>query len=95
MSLALWCHALGHKVILVSPTSEQLTENEFIPLFARLKRRAGLTREEIGPMLIRDSFVLRYLQASGDAFSLRDLVGREESTPVKRSLCKTTTNWRA
>lgn len=51
-----------------------------------MRARAGVTREEIGPTLVRDSFAARYLQAGGDVFTLRDLLGYQESVAVKRFL---------
>ena len=55
-------------------------------MFGRLRERAGFTREEIGPTMVRDSFVVRYVQAGGDVFTLRDLLGQRESDPIKRFL---------
>ncbi len=77
--------------LFLSETGHALTKNGIVLLFARLRKRAGLTREEIGPTLLRDSFALRYVQAGGDVFMLRDVLGREESAIVKRSLCKSNT----
>ncbi len=72
--------------LFLSETGHWLTKNGIVSLFGRLKRRVGLTREEIGPTLVRDSFAVRYLHASGDVFTLRDLLGHHESVAVKRSL---------
>jgi site-specific recombinase XerC len=43
-------------------------------------------RRGVNPSLLRDSFAVRYLQAGGDLFTLRELLGQEESARVKRSL---------
>lgn len=80
-------HVEGSDVpLFLSETGKALTKNGVMLLFRRLRRRAGLTRERIGPTQIRDSFALRYLQAGGDAFTLRDLLGYQESAVVKRYL---------
>ena len=42
--------------------------------------------KELGSSLLRDSFAVRYLQAGGDLFTLRELLGHEESIRVKRVL---------
>ena len=54
----------------LSETGHALTENGIVLVFRRLRERAGLMREEMGPTLVRDSFAVRYLQAGGDAFRL-------------------------
>ncbi len=72
--------------LFLSKTGHALTENGVVSVFGRLKRRARLTREEIGPTLVRDSFAVRYLQAGGDVFTLRDLLGHQESAIVKHFL---------
>ena len=66
---------VSDKPLFLSETGQGLTENGMVSMFGRLRERAGLTREEIGPTLVRDSFVVRYLQAGGDVFTLRDLLG--------------------
>ena len=77
---------LSEVPLFLSETGHALTTSGVMTLFVRLRRRAGLSREEMGPTLIRDSFALRYLQAGGDVFSLRDLLGHQESAAVKRFL---------
>ena len=72
--------------LFLSETGHGLTENGIVSLFGRLRERARLTREEIGPTLVRDSFAVRYLQAGGNVFTLRDLLGHQESAAVKRFL---------
>ena len=77
---------VSDKPLFLSETGHGLTENGIVSMFGRLRERAGLTREEIGPTLVRDSFAVRYLQAGGDVFTLRDLLGHQESAVVKRYL---------
>jgi len=77
---------MGDKSLFLSETGHALTENGMVLVFRRLRARAGVTREEIGPTLVRDSFAARYLQAGGDVFTLRDLLGYQESVAVKRFL---------
>ena len=45
-----------------------------------------MTKEDIGPTRVRDSFVVRSLQAGEDVFRVRDLLGQQESAAVKRFL---------
>ena len=61
---------VSDKPLFLSETGYALTENGMVSMFGRLRERAGLTREEVGPTLIRDSFAVWYLQAGGDAFQL-------------------------
>ena len=76
----------SEKPLFLSETGYALTENGMVSVFGRLRERAGLKREEIGPTLLRDSFAVRYLQVGGDVFTLRDLLGQNESAVVKRFL---------
>ena len=77
---------MSDKPLFLSEMGHGLTENGVVSLFGRLRERAGVTREEIGPTLVRDSFVVRSLQEGGDVFRVRDLLGHEESATVKRYL---------
>jgi integrase/recombinase XerD len=77
---------VGEGPLFVSETGRPLTENGIALLFGRLRKRAGITRKDVNPTLLRDSFAVRYLQAGGDLFTLRELLGQEESAVVKRSL---------
>ena len=72
--------------LFLSETGHAMTENGIVSVFGRLRERAGVTREEIGPTLVRDSFAVRYLQAGGDVFTLRDLLGHQESAAFLTSL---------
>ncbi len=77
---------VSEKPLFLSETGHALTENGMVSVFGRLRERAGMTKEDIGPTRVRDSFVVRYLQAGGDVFMLWDLLGQQESAVVKRYL---------
>jgi site-specific recombinase XerD len=77
---------VGEEPLFVSEAECPLRTNGIELLFGRLRRRVGMTRRECGPTLLRDSFAVRYLQAGGDLFTLRELLGQEESARVKRAL---------
>ncbi len=77
---------VGEKPLFLSETGHELTENGVVSVFGCLRERAGFTREDIGPTLVRDSFALRYLQAGGDVFTLRDRLRHQESAVVKHFL---------
>jgi site-specific recombinase XerD len=72
--------------LFLSDTGRSLTDNGIALLFGRLRKRAGVTRKGVGPSLLRDSFAVRYVQAGGDLCTLRELLGQQESTTVKRYL---------
>ena len=72
--------------VFLSQACRPLTDNGIALLFGRLRKRAGITRKEVGPSLLRESFAVRYLQAGGDLCTLRELLGQEESAAVKGSL---------
>jgi site-specific recombinase XerD len=79
---------VSDKPLFLSETGKGMTENGIVLLFSRLRRRAGLIREDVGPTLVRDSFAVRYLQAEGNLFTLRDCLGQRESAAVTRYLRK-------
>ncbi len=78
---------VGAEPLFLSETGHPLRENGIELLFGRLRKRAGITKKAVGPALLRDSFAVRYLQAGGDLFTLRELLGQEVSARVKRTLC--------
>lgn len=77
---------VGEEPLFVSETGRPLTDNGIALLFGRLRKRAGITRKDVNPSLLRESFAVRYLQAGGDLFTLRELLGQEEGARVKRYL---------
>ncbi|GER86514.1 hypothetical protein KDW_06760 [Dictyobacter vulcani] len=77
---------VGEEPLFLSETGHPFTSNGIALLFGRLRKRAGIMRKEVGPVLLRDTFAVRYLQAGGDLFTLREQLGQEESVVVKRYL---------
>ena len=76
----------GEEMLFVSETGRPLKRNTIDLVLSRLRKRAGITRKGVNPSLLRDTFAVRYLQAGGDLFTLRDLLGQEESVVVRRAL---------
>jgi site-specific recombinase XerD len=76
----------GQDALFVSETGRPLTENAIALLFGRLRKRAEIRRKDVNPTVLCESFAVRYLQAGGDVFTLRELLGQEESAVVKRYL---------
>jgi integrase/recombinase XerD len=52
-------------------------------LFARLKKRAGITDKRISPHIFRHTFAIRYLKLGKDPFSLQELLGHDDMATVK------------
>ncbi|EFH86194.1 integrase family protein [Ktedonobacter racemifer DSM 44963] len=77
---------VGEEPLFLSKTGHPLTSNGIALLFGRLRKQAGITRKEVGPVLLRDTFAVRYLQEGGDLLTLRQQLGQEESAVVKRHL---------
>ena len=77
---------MGEEMLFVSETGRPLRKNTIDLVFHRLRKRAGMTRKGVNPSLLRDTFAVRYLQAGGDLFTLRELLGQEESAVVRRAL---------
>ena len=77
---------VGEEALFVSEMGRPLRKNTIDLLFSRLRKRAEITGKGVNPSLLRDSFAVRYLQAGGDLFTLRELLGQEESAVVRRAL---------
>lgn len=60
-----------------------LTINGVTLLFARIRKRAGITGKRISPHIFRHTFAIRYLVLGNDPFSLQELLGHEDMTTVK------------
>jgi site-specific recombinase XerD len=80
--LADWSSA-GEDHLFLSETRTPLTKNGVTLLFARLRKRAGITDKRISAHIFRHSFAIRYLVLGNDPFSLQELLGHEDMTTVK------------
>jgi site-specific recombinase XerD len=80
--LAEWGSA-GEDHLFLSETRLPLTKNGVTLLFARIRKRAGITEKRISPHIFRHSFAIRYLVLGNDPFSLQELLGHEDMTTVK------------
>jgi integrase/recombinase XerD len=80
--LAEWGSA-GEDHLFLSETRLPLTKNGVTLLFARLKKRAGITDKRVSPHILRHTFAIRYLKAGNDPFSLQELLGHEDMATVK------------
>jgi site-specific recombinase XerD len=69
--------------LFLSETRLPLTKNGVTLLFARLKKRAGITDKRVSPHILRHTFAIRYLKAGNDPFSLQELLGHEDMATVK------------
>jgi integrase/recombinase XerD len=72
--------------LFLSEEGRPLTKSGMALLFGRLRQRAGITRKEVSPSLLRESFAVRYLQAGGDRCMLQELLGQHERATVKCSV---------
>lgn len=73
----------GEDHLFLSETRLPLTVNGMTLLFARLRKRAGITGKRVSPHIFRHTFAIRYLINGGDPFSLQDLLGHEDIATVK------------
>ena len=80
--LAEWGSA-GEDHLFLAETRTPLTKNGVTLLFARLRKRAGITDKRISAHIFRHSFAIRYLVLGNDPFSLQELLGHEDMTTVK------------
>ncbi len=69
--------------LFLSETRLPLTKNGVTQLFARLKKRSGITGKRISPHIFRHTFAIRYLVLGNDPFSLQELLGHEDMSTVK------------
>lgn len=67
-------------LLFLSEEGRPLTKSGMALLFGRLRQRAGITRKDVGSVLFRENFAMRYLQAGGDLSTLWELLGQKEST---------------
>jgi site-specific recombinase XerD len=65
---------------------QPLSKNGVSMVFARLRKRAGVSASTITPQSLRHSFALRYLQTGGDPHGLQELMGYEGMAPIRHYL---------
>jgi site-specific recombinase XerD len=80
--LAEWGSA-GEDHLFLAETRTPLTKNGVEMLFARIRKRAGITGKRVSPHILRHTFAVRYLVLGNDPFSLQELLGHEDMTTVK------------
>jgi site-specific recombinase XerD len=69
-----------------SEGKQSLTKNGVTMVFARFRKRAGISDTTFSPQVLRHSFALRYLQAGGPPQGLQELLGYEGMAPVRQYL---------
>ncbi len=75
--------SLGEDHLFLAESRRPLTKNGITLLFARLKKRAGITGKRISPHILRHTFAIRYLVLGNDPFSLQELLGHEDMATVR------------
>jgi site-specific recombinase XerD len=80
--LAEWGSA-GEDHLFLAETRTPLTKNGVEMLFARLRKRAGITGRRVSPHILRHTFAIRYLMLGNDPFSLQELLGHEDLATVR------------
>ncbi|GHO58497.1 tyrosine-type recombinase/integrase [Ktedonobacter robiniae] len=75
--------SLGEDHLFLAETRRPLTKNGITLLFARLKKRAGITGKRVSPYIFRHTFAIRYLKLGKDPFSLQELLGHDDMATVK------------
>jgi site-specific recombinase XerD len=69
-----------------SREKQPLTANGVTMVFARFRKRVGISNATISPQIFRHGFALRYLQAGGNPRGLQELLGYEGMAPVRQYL---------
>lgn len=64
----------GKDHLFLAETRHPLTINGVTLLFARIRKRAGITGKRISPHIFRHTFAIRYLVLGNDPFSLQELL---------------------
>src|SRR5260370_2871797 len=80
--LADWGSA-GEDHLYLSETRTPLTKNGVTLLFARLRKRAGITGKRISAHIFRHTFAIRYPTLLNDPLSLQELLGHEDLSTVR------------
>jgi integrase/recombinase XerD len=76
----------GGDPLFSSQGKKPLTKNGVTMVFARFRKRVGISETTITPQVLRHSFALRYLQTGGNPQSLQELLGYEGMSPVRQYL---------
>jgi site-specific recombinase XerD len=74
--------------LFLSDTGHPLTKGTIALLFSRLSERVEVRRKKISPSLLRESFVIRYLQTGGTPGALLDVPGLKEIPSFTSSVMK-------
>ena len=61
--------------LFLSEWYQPLTNNAIILLFGRLRKRAGMSDQDVTPSVLRDTFAVRYLEAGGTLEGLCEVLG--------------------
>ncbi|HEX4204111.1 MAG TPA: tyrosine-type recombinase/integrase, partial [Ktedonobacteraceae bacterium] len=77
---------VGGDPLFCSKQKQSLTRNGVTMVFARFRKRAGISEISFSPQSLRHGFVLRYLQAGGNPRGLQELLGYEGMAPVRQYL---------
>lgn len=75
---------IGSEPLFLSERHQPLVPNTITLLLVRLHRRAGITKQQISPTMLRDTFAVRSLQAGGSPSQLRMTLGLDAKTPITR-----------
>jgi hypothetical protein len=74
----------GLKFFCLSPLQNWDNSNALTFLFARIRKRAGVTETVVNPLLLRDTCAVRYLQAGGTSEHLCALLGLKSKAALDR-----------
>jgi site-specific recombinase XerD len=70
--------------LFLSEWYQPLTSNALTLLFDRLQQRAGMSDKPVSPIVLRDTFAVRYLQEGGTLQALGEQLGLRDLESLKR-----------
>ena len=70
--------------LFLSERYEPLTSNAIALLFGRLRKRAGMSDQDVTPSVLRDTCAVRYLQTGGTLEGLCEVLGLTDVGALKR-----------
>jgi site-specific recombinase XerD len=70
--------------LFLSEWYQPLTKNAITLLFVRLRKRAGMSDQNVTPTALRDTFAVRYLRAGGKLENLCEVLGLTDVAALKR-----------